>query len=400
MATIGIIRETKNPPDRRVPLTPDQCRLLLDRHDGLEILVQPSSLRCFSDEEYRALGIPLSEDLSACEVLMGVKEVSLDSLAADKTYFFFSHTAKEQPYNRPLLQKAVALGIRLVDYEYLTDGSDRVVAFGRWAGVVGAYNALRGLGARLDSFDLKPAHDCFDLQEVVQELEKVRCGTLRFAVTGGGRVASGALEILDAAGIQPVSPESYLADSFERSVYTRLDPWHYTRRKDDAAFEFGHFVEHPEEYENNLHPYASRTDVFIASHFWDPRSPQMLTAEDLASGRFPIQLVSDISCDIGEPIASTIRPSTIADPFYGFDPGSGQEADPFAADSITVMAVDNLPGELPRDAAADFGNALVEHVIPELLKDGGSDMLTRATITDAGGLTATYSYLQDFLAGR
>lgn len=400
MLTIGIIRETKNPPDRRVPLTPDQCRLLLDRYDNLKVLVQPSSLRCFADDEYRDKGITLSEDLSSCDVLMGVKEVSLDSLVADKTYFFFSHTAKEQPYNRPLLQKAVGLGIRLVDYEYLTDGSDRVVAFGRWAGVVGAYNALRGLGAQLGTFYLKPAHDCFDLQEVLEQLEKVRCGRLRFAVTGGGRVASGALEILDAAGIHHVSPENYLADSFDHSVYTRLDPWHYTRRKDGSAFEFGHFIEHPGEYENNLHPYAGRTDVFIASHFWDPRSPQMLTAEDFASGRFPIQLVSDISCDIGEPIASTIRPSTIADPFYGFDPASGRETEPFAADSITVMAVDNLPGELPRDAATDFGNALVEHLIPELLKDGDSSMLSRATITDAGSLTEAYSYLQGYLEGR
>lgn len=400
MTTIGIIRETKNPPDRRVPLTPDQCRLLLERHDGLEILVQPSALRCFPDDEYRDRGIPLSEDLSECDVLMGVKEVSLDSLLAGKTYFFFSHTAKKQSYNRPLLQKAVALGIRLVDYEYLTDGSDRLVAFGRWAGVVGAYNALRGLGSRLGSFDLKPAHDCFDLQEVLRELEKVRCGTLRFAVTGGGRVASGALEILDAAGIRPVSPESFLADSFDRSVYTRLDPWHYTRRKDGATFDFGHFVESPGEYENNLHPYAARTDVFIASHFWDPRSPQMLTAADFASGRFPIQLISDISCDIGEPIASTIRPSTIAEPFYGYDPATGQEADPFAPQAITVMAVDNLPGELPRDAATDFGNALVEHVIPEVLGERNSGMLARATITRDGGLSEPYRYLKNFLDGR
>ena len=400
MTTLGIIRETKNPPDRRVPLTPDQCRLLLDRHDDLEILVQPSSLRCFSDDEYRDRGIALSEDLSACDVLMGVKEVSLDSMVADKTYFFFSHTAKEQPYNRPLLQKAVQLGIRLVDYEYLTDGSDRVVAFGRWAGVVGAYNALRGLGSRLGTFSLKPAHECFDLQEILAELEKVQPGTLRFAVTGGGRVASGALEILDAAGIRQVSPESYLTESFDHSVYTRLDPWHYTRRKDGSAFDFGHFVEHPGEYKNGLHPYAGKTDVFIASHFWDPNSPQMLTAEDFASGRFPIQLVSDISCDIGEPIASTIRPSTIADPYYGYDPSDGSETDAFATNAITVMAVDNLPGELPRDAATDFGNALVKYVIPEVLGEKDTGMLARATITQDGDLAEPYRYLQDFLEWR
>jgi alanine dehydrogenase len=400
MIRLGIIRETKNPPDRRAPLTPAQCAQLLERHDGLEILVQPSALRCFSDHEYREQDITLAEDLSACDVLMGVKEVSLDALLPDKTYFFFSHTAKKQPYNRPLLQEAVRRRIRLVDYEYLTDGADRVVAFGRWAGVVGAYNALRGLGLRLGSFGLKPAHDCFDLQEVLAELAKARLGRLRFLVTGGGRVASGALEILEAAGIREVSPESYLTDAFENSVFTRLDPWHYTRRSDGSDFDFGHFIEHPEAYENNLHPYAENTDVFIACHFWDPRSPQMLTAQDLASGRFPIQLVSDISCDIGEPIASTIRPSTIADPFYGYDPATGGETEPFAENAITVMAVDNLPGELPRDAATDFGNALVEHVIPEVLGEKDSGMLPRATITEGGGLAPPYAYLQDFLEGR
>ena len=381
-------------------MTPAQCAQLLERHDGLEILVQPSELRCFSDAEYRDQGISLAQDLSGCDVLMGVKEVSLDALLPDKTYFFFSHTAKMQPYNRPLLQEAVRRRIRLVDYEYLTDGADRVVAFGRWAGVVGAYNALRGLGLRLGSFGLKPAHDCFDLQEVLAELAKARPGSLRFLVTGGGRVASGALEILAAAGFRQVSPESYLTDTFDDPVFTRLDPWHYTRRSDGSDFDFGHFIENPEAYKNNLHPYAENTDMFIACHFWDPRSPQMLTAQDLATGRFRLQLVSDISCDIGEPIASTIRPSTIADPFYGYDPATGDETDPFAQNAITVMAVDNLPGELPRDAATDFGNALVEHVIPEVVGEKDTGMLARATITRDGDLGESYRYLRDFLEGR
>lgn len=400
MTRLGIIRETKNPPDCRVPLNPDQCRKLLQRYPDLEILVQPSALRCFTDDEYREKGIELSEDLSSCDTLLGVKEVNLDTLLEDKIYFFFSHTAKKQPYNQQLLQEVVQSRIQLVDYEYLTDGSERVVAFGRWAGVVGAYNALRGLGHRLGTFELKPAHDCFDLREVLGELENFRSGKLRFAVTGGGRVASGALEILDAAGIRLVSPERYLAGTFDSSVYTRLDPWHYTRRSDGSVFDFDHFVEHPDAYENALHPYALRTDVFIACHFWDPESPQMLTAEDLSSGRFPIQLISDISCDIGEPIASTIRPSTIADPFYGYDPVLGGETDPFATDAITVMAVDNLPGELPRDAATDFGNALIDHVIPEILGEKDSGMLARASITQGGGLTTPYLYLQDYLDGR
>jgi len=398
---LGIIRETKNPPDKRVPLTPLQCRSLLDKYSHLELVVQPSSYRCYSDEEYASQGISLSEDLSGCEVLMGVKEVKQEALIPGKSYFFFSHTAKKQPYNRELLEEVVRKEIRLVDYEYLCDEKGiRVVAFGRWAGVVGAYNALRGMGLESGNFDLKPAHDCFDLEELHKELFKVESGTQRILVTGGGRVAGGALEILDKAGIRQVEPAEFLNEEFEHAVYTRLDPWHYTRRKDGTAFDFAHFILHPDMYENSILPYAARTDIFIACHFWDPKSPEMINREVLAGGELPISLVADISCDIIEPIASTIRASTIASPFYGYDPLSGKETAPFRKDVITVMAVDNLPGELPRDASADFGTALMENVIPELLGVRDSGMVERASITANGSLTPAYSYLEAYLAGR
>lgn len=399
--SLGIIRETKNPPDKRVPLTPLQCRSLLDKFSQLELVVQPSSYRCYSDEEYVSQGISLSEDLSGCEILMGVKEVRQEALIPGKVYFFFSHTAKKQPYNRDLLQEVIRKEIQLVDYEYLTDEKGiRVVAFGRWAGVVGAYNALRGLGLRSDNYKLKPAHECFDLKELHRELQKVEPGKQRILVTGGGRVAGGALEILDKAGIRQVEAEVFLNEEFDHSVYTRLDPWHYTRRKDGSAFDFAHFMEHPEMYENSILPYAARTDLFIACHFWDPRSPIMISREVFAGGELPISLVADISCDIKEPIASTIRASTIASPFYGYDPASGSEKAPFEKAVITVMAVDNLPGELPRDASADFGSALMEHVIPELLGVRDSGMVERASITAEGRLTPGYDYLKDYLAGR
>jgi len=228
----------------------------------------------------------------------------------------------------------------------------------------------------------------------------VEPGRQRILVTGGGRVASGALEILDEVGIRQVEPEAFLKEEFEHAVYTRLDPWHYTRRKGGTAFDFAHFMKHPELYENSILPYAARTDLFIACHFWDPKSPLMITPEVFARGELPISLVADISCDIKEPIASTIRASTIASPFYGYDPISGGETEPFKKGIITVMAVDNLPGELPRDASADFGSALMSHVIPELLGVRDSGMVERASIAAAGGLTPGYAYLEDYLAGR
>jgi hypothetical protein len=295
----------------------------------------------------------------------------------------------------------IRLGIRLIDYEYLTrEDGIRVVAFGRWAGVVGAYNGLRAKGEQSGAFSLKPAFDCKDLEEVQEELKQVVLGNTRIAVTGGGRVAGGAVEILEHAGVKEVSPEDYLSTSYEYAVFTRLDPWHYTGRKDGSDFDFGHFMDHPEEYENQFTPYARRTDVFVACHFWDPASPEMLTREDLAGGDIPITLVADISCDIRGPIASTIRASTIASPFYGYDPQSDQEVTAFEKASITVMAVDNLPGELPRDASADFGSALMEQVIPELLGERDTGMLERASIAQAGSLTSLYSYLEDYLAGK
>lgn len=399
--TIGIIRETKDPPDRRVPLSPLQCRKLKSAHPGLKIHVQPSPIRCFSDREYQAAGITLKEDLGQCAILLGVKEVEPDALLEGKTYLFFSHTAKKQPYNRFLLQEVIRKKIRLIDYEYLTgSGGMRVVAFGRWAGVVGAYNGLRAFGLRTGRFSLEPAHRCRDLNELRSGLDGISLGKTRIAVTGGGRVAGGALEILGAAGIRQVHPAEYLSSSSDAAVFTRLDPWHYTRRKDGAAFDFAHFTRYPEMYTGTFLPYARRTDMYIACHFWDPRSPIFLSDKDLRGGNVPIRIIADISCDIGGPIASTLRASTIEEPFYGYDPVSGNESAAFDGQSITVMAVDNLPGELPRDASVDFGEALSIHVLPELLGLKDTGMIGNASITENGALTSEFAYLKDYLAGK
>jgi len=398
---IGILRETKAPPDRRVPLTPGQCKQLLAMFPGTGLVVQPSLNRCFSDAEYREAGVKLQENLRDCDILMGVKELDLPALIGHKTYLFFSHTAKEQPYNRRLLQEISRMHITLVDYEYLvrTDHS-RVVAFGRWAGVVGAYNGLRALGERTGAFALRPAWMLSGLEEMITDLANLPVEHTRIVLTGGGRVAHGAMEILRAAGIREVTPMAYLADDNVETRFCRLDPWHYARHIHDLDFNFDHFIEHPDAYKNAFHPYAGKSDMYIACHFWDPRSPELLSREDLQDPELPIRVIADISCDIDGPIASTIRPSTIADPFYGYDPASGKEAEePFRNDVITVMAVDNLPGELPRDASRDFGEALLKNVLPPLLGDDREGIVHRATITRNGELTEPFSYLEDYLKG-
>lgn len=397
---LGIVRETKTPPDKRVPLTPDHCRQILDEYENVEIYVQPADMRAFSNEEYKNAGITLKEDLSDCEILMGIKEVEISEMIPEKTYLFFSHTAKKQPYNRNLLRAVIEKKITLVDYEYLTSADDiRVVAFGRWAGVVGAYNGLKAYGQRLNSYNLKPAWECIDSSELFIELKKVIPDKLKIVITGGGRVAKGAEETLSAAGFRKVSPEEFLNQEYNEPIYTQLEPWDYVKRLDGQKFELLHFFNFPEAYQTIFFPYTRVADIYIPCHFWDPRSPLFMTKQDLKEKDFKIKVIADVSCDINGPVPSTIRSSSIADPVYGYNPLSESEGDPYTSGNITVMAVDNLPGELPRDASEDFGNNLIQEVIPYLLGAKQGRIIERASITKNGGLTNYFTYLEDYLKG-
>jgi len=396
----GILRETKNPPDRRVPLTPPQIITLQEFYPEVEFFVQPSDIRCYSDEEYEYLDIPLKEDLRECDILLGVKEVDRGTFIPGKTYMFFSHVAKKQPYNREMLREMVSSENTLIDYEYLTtEEGQRVVAFGRYAGLVGAYNGLRARGIRTNRFKLKPAHQCRDLEEMWAGLELIQLNPgLKILVTGEGRVASGAVETLQAADITYVTPEDYISREFEVPVFTSIGPEYYTRHRSGRAFDFSHFVENPGEYESSFLPFTRVTDILIAGHYWDPRSPVFFTADEMKKQDFRISVIADISCDIAGPIASTLRSTTISDPFFGYNPHLEAEEPAFTRDTnITVMAVDNLPGELPRDASHDFGRQLMGNVLHELITGSDSTMLSRATILDNGHLTEHFDYLKDYL---
>lgn len=401
---IGILRETKSPPDRRVAITPLQTKEILKKFPNIEIFVQTSELRCYRDEEYSNQGLSLTEDLSNCDILIGIKEVDIPSLLSGKTYLFFSHTAKKQPYNRSLLQEIIRKRITLLDYEYLTDRDGfRLVAFGRWAGIVGAYNGLRAWGKRFGTYELKPAHQCFDLKEMFSQLSIVKLPNIKVLITGGGRVAGGAIETFTGLKLRQVSPEEFLNNTFNESVICRIDPWHYARRKDGGKFDintFNHFIRFPEEYESTFYPYTKVTDIYIPCHFWDPESPVFMTKEDMCAEDFKMQVIADVSCDINGPVPSTMRASTIADPFYGYNPHTGKETDPFDKNNITVMAVDNLPGELPRDASKEFGKTLIDKVYPSLLIEDTEGIIERATIVKNGQLTEKFAYLQDFLEGK
>lgn len=398
---IGILKETKIPPDRRVPFSPGQIRDMKDHFPRTIFCIQPGPIRCFADHEYAEHGIDLSEDLSDCDILLGIKEIQPDTLIQGKTYMFFSHTGKMQPHNRKLLQEIGKRRITLIDYEYLTDQkNNRLVAFGKWAGIVGAYNGLRAYGERYRLFLLKPAHQCFDLREMKNELNKVVLPAIKILITGGGRVANGAMEILGSLNIKEIIPEEFLERNFNEPVLCRIDPWYYVRRKDDSVFNMDHFVTHPDQYESIFKQYAKVTDLFMACHYWDPASPVFMKPTDMREPDFRIKVIADISCDVNGPIPSTIRTSSIENPFYGYYPPAESETSPYDPASITVMAVDNLPGELPRDASEYFGELLMKNIIPQLFEGDPDGIIERATIMRNGVLTERFRYLQNYLEGK
>jgi len=400
---IGIIREGKLPPDKRVPFTPEQCRYINENMPGLEVVVQSSAIRCFSDDDYINQGIPVREDLTDCDILMGVKEVLLSEMIPDKIYFFFSHTIKKQPYNRKLLQEVVRKNIQLIDYEVLTDRHGmRIIGFGRFAGLVGAYNGLRAYGLRNQLYDLKPAHLCHDLAEMQMKLSAIRLPPIRIAVTGGGRVAGGVLELFHGMGLQKLTVDEYLSgQEFGEPVYVQLDPGDYNRHRAGFPFDLLHFYNHPAEYTGTFGKFLPVTDMLVGAAYWDPEAPVLFTFDDILRDDFRISVISDITCDIDGSIPTTRQASTIDDPFYDFDPVSGEIRRPFSDPrNITVMAVDNLPCELPRDASMDFGSNLIDKILPCLLGNDPDEIIGRASITRDGGLTGRFQYLQDYLNGH
>ena len=398
---IGILKEGKTPPDRRVPLSPKQCKHLISQYPNLSLVVQKSPIRCFSDEDYANEGITLVDDVFDCDVLMGVKEVVKSELLNDKTYFYFSHTIKEQPYNRDLLQKMVKKNITMVDYETLKHAKgNRIIGFGRYAGVVGCYNGFLAFGKRSKRFDLKAANLCEDRKELEQELKKVDLPNIKIIVSGNGRVGKGALEIIHTLGIREVTKEEFKTQSFDEAVFVHLDFYDYNVRKDGSDFSNSDFFSKPDLFQSSFMEYASCADIFIAGHYYGAGSPYLFTRDDAKSPRFKIRTIADISCDIDGPVASTIRPSTIENPIYGYNPQTESEDDFDKEDVITVMAVDNLPCELPKDASEDFGNELIKHVFPCLIGDDSEQIIDRATICKNGDLNPPYEYLRDYLNGR
>lgn len=398
---IGIIKERKNPPDRRVVFSPEKLSQLKKQFPGCQIAVESSAIRVFPDEDYENLGFEVTQDMSDCDVLLGVKEVPIEALIPRKKYFFFSHTIKKQPYNRALLRAILSKNIELYDHEVITDTQNsRLIGFGRYAGIVGAYNGFRALGLRDNLFNLPKVEDLPDYNAVVANLQQVKLPPIKIALTGSGKVAHGAQEILEHLNIKMISVHDFLTKSYDEPVYTMLDVLDYNKRKDDKVLDKYDFYNHPEQYESDFMRFSRVTDYFIAGHFYGEGAPKLITQEQIQQPDFNIDLIADVSCDINGPIASTIRASTIADPFYGYDKTSGKEVAYDARNAICVMAVDNLPCELPKDASEGFGDMFLEHVIPNFFNDDPDGILERARMTFNGELTPRYAYLKDYVDGE
>ena len=397
---IGLIREGKVPADKRVPFTPLQAEEIEQRYPDVRVVVQQSPVRCFKDSEYQELDIEVSPEVDHCDILMGIKEVPLQDLIPDKIYLFFSHTIKMQPYNRKLLQEVLKKKITLIDYEALKDRpGNRLVAFGRYAGIVGAYNGLWTYGQRFKKYTLRRAFECFDVNDLKLELRKVRLPSVKIILTGAGRVGRGSMETLDSAGIRKVSPHDFLNRQFKEPVYVQLSSSDYHKRKEGGHFNREEFHKNPEKYVSGFLAYTKVADILLAGAYWNPRAPVLFTRQDMLATDFKIKVIADITCDINGSVPSTKKASAIPDPIYDYDPSSDSIQPPLSsAKNVTVMAIDNLPCELPRSASDEFGRDLLDRILPMLIGDDKEGVIERATIAKAGALTSHFQYLQDYVA--
>lgn len=400
--TFAIIKERKNPPDRRVVFSPSALKEASKKFPDAQFIVEASDIRIFSDQAYKDAGFEVLEDVSEADVMLGVKEVPVEALIPNKKYFYFSHTIKKQPYNRKLLVAMLEKNIEMYDHETIVKQSGaRLIGFGRYAGLVGAYNGFRALGIRDGLFTLPKVETLADLDAVKGELDKITLPAIKILLTGTGKVAKGAKEILDYLKVKEISDALYLTSEFTEPVYCMADVMEYSKRKDGKVGEKYAFYKDPSGYESNFMPYAAQTDYFIAGHFYGNKAPYLFTREDAKQSAFRINLIADISCDIDGPVASTIRPSTIADPFYGYDPKTETEVPFGTPNSIAMMAVDNLPCELPKDASEGFGEMFIENVIPAFFNGDERGILKRARMTTAdGNLTDRFKYLQNYINGN
>ena len=295
-----LIKERKSPPDRRVVFSPKTFLQAKKLYPSATFTVESSDIRIFSDQDYEKHGLLIEKAIDTPQVLLGVKEVPVEALIPNTSYFFFSHTIKKQPYNRKLLKAVLDKNITLYDHEVITNAKGyRLIGFGRYAGIVGAYNGFRAWGERFKSWELPKANTLDNQKELIKALKQLQLPTIKILLTGNGKVAKGVMEMLDAMGIQKVSVEDYLSKSFNHVVYCQADVMDYNKRKDNNPGTMQEFFVAPKDYETNFTRFTHVTDLFIAGHFYGDGAPAFFTKEQATSSNFKIKVIVVIIFDIG-----------------------------------------------------------------------------------------------------
>lgn len=416
---IGIRREDKNAWERRAPLTPEAVKRLL-AHD-VEIRVQTSKKRVFSDAEYRQAGAQIVPDMKGCTAVFGVKEIPVERIRAGVTYVFFSHTVKGQPANMPLLRKVLDLQCRLIDYERVVDARGRrLIFFGKYAGIAGMIDSLWALGLRFKAeghstpFEkLKPAHDYASLEDALAAVSAAgdriyreglpgAFSPLLTVFTGRGNVSRGAQLVYDRLPVETLEYENLIEGDIPRSRYKIYKVEMAMRDLFEAVesgreFSYKEYHDHPERFRSTFPRFLEQVSVLVNGIFWEPRYPKLLTRELLrdvwaeAPGR--LRVIGDISCDVGGSIEANVKATDSSDPVYVYEPATGKTVPGVKGDGPVVMAVDNLPCELPRESSTEFSDHLEPFVLEIARGDDLSDPVRKAVVAFDGRLAPEYSYL-------
>ena len=401
LTNIGIIRESRND-ENRTPLVPEHIKKYKESNPNINFIIQPSNSRCFSDEEYELCGAKINENLNECSIIFGVKEIDPNILINNRTYLFFSHTFKInkqqkniEKHKKDLLLSILNKKITLIDYENIRGkNGTRCLGFGRFAGIVGCYNTLNLLLRILGKQSLASAYKINDYERLVLNLKNLYFPKTKILVTGDGRVAKGVIELLNQTNIKAVSKKDFLEKKFDQPIFCNLETKDYVTNNSSTNFNLEHFIDNPQDYSSSALQYLKETDILISAHYWDPSSPKIFENEDLKVLQ-NLKIVGDITCDINGSVPTTIRSTTIEEPNYWIERYTLKEIDE-NNDGIAVMAVDNLPSELPRDSSTEFSEGIIKEVLPFLLKEDDGRILN-GTITTDGSFLEKYNYLNDYI---
>jgi alanine dehydrogenase len=396
MIRIGLIREGKIPADNRVALIPSQCKWLQKNFPDINIVVQSSPHRCFLDKEYMSAGVEVKEDMSGCDILLGIKEVPVQELIPEKIYLFFSHTKKRQLYNQQLFRTMIDKKITLIDYECMEhEDGQRILGFGFFAGVVGAHNGIMAYGRRTGLYNLDRVHKQQNFRQLIHTYFGLKLPNIKVAITGSGRVAHGLLEVMNLLGIIEVDPDEYLERNFAYPVFTQLKGADLYAHKLTGKYNREDFHVRAQDYVCVFPAYLNATDILMNGIYWDRQMPRLFEWDDMLQPGFNIKTIADITDDKGGSVPCNLGDTLMAEPLYGVDKISRQKTDPYLPGSVDVMAVGNLPNELPRDASRYFGEQLIKYVLEDLVK-GSSPVIERATMLKGGTLTSHFLYLKKY----